>query len=387
MKDKILIKIGKLSLSLKHLVIIGIFAMTWVFIIGALGLTFYLEKRSSTPGQNNSEDSEIPPSHMPEGVDPEDEGDEEEEEETDEEETVEEVLEENENVPAIDKTNVALSIKLLNIKFIPENIDPIYNPDTLTNELIQGMNKATKYKGAGEGALKYSVVQNVTVQRSTTKRSDERMDYAALLSEFDICSKLKKGEIDEVWIWVNAGDGAGLEYAISGPSISESWGGMPSCGQTLTVMGFDYTRPWDLALHSMGHRMEFVAEFIRRDDYDAFDTRLQRYGEDYDNHNVPLESGTTGCGNIHFPPNAQWHYDYSNTRTVKSDCADWKIDRSGKAENINCTKWGCSQEGFITWWMNNLPGLNNTLKSSDGSPATNWWLAFGDYDKYAILID
>jgi len=180
------------------------------------------------------------------------------------------------------------------------------------------------------------------------------MDYNTFLDEFNICSKVNSGEIDETWIWVNGGDGAGFEYTASGPSMNDPYSGMKSCGKNMFVMGFDYTRTWDLALHSMGHRMEFAAKHNHQSEYLGWDSRNHRYSSPY-NTEVPLENGVVGCGNIHFPPNAKKHYDYSNSANVQSNC-------TGSTQTITCSIWGCNQEGFLKWWFSYVP--------------SNWWSSF-----------
>ena len=242
----------------------------------------------------------------------------------------------------------ASNTKVLNILFVPYGVNPVYNPYNLTSSLVNGIKESSHNK------LNYQIVETQEPQRSTSKKSDGRMDYNAILTEFDICNRLNSGEIDEVWIWVNGGDGAGFEYTASGPTMNDPYSGMNSCGKNMFVMGFDYTRTWDLALHSMGHRMEFAAKNRHYSDYITWDTRDHRYSSPY-NTDIPLENGVTGCGNVHFPPTATKHYDYSNMSLVQSNC-------SGTTETITCTAWGCTQEGFLKWWFGYVP-----------SP---WWDAF-----------
>lgn len=236
--------------------------------------------------------------------------------------------------------------KVLNLFFIPENINPIYNPHDLTNRIIPTMREYSHTK------VNFRVVDEITVNRSTTKKADGRMDYNALVSEFDICRKLNSDEIDEVWVWVNGADGAGWEWIISGSyNYPET---MNSCGKDLVIMGFDYTRSYDLALHSFGHRMEVLAKANNYSEYIAWDTRDDDYNTPYGS-TIPLETGVVGCGNVHFPPNAQSHYDYSNSGQVQSSC-------TGVTQTISCTAWGCNQEGFMKWWFSYIP--------------STWWGAF-----------
>lgn len=217
-------------------------------------------------------------------------------------------------------------IKVLNIFFIPSTVHPIYSPDSLTKQIVPVMNAVSNNRA------NFVIVDTQTVDRSTTKKVDKRMDYNALLSEFDVCSRLNSGEIDEVWVWVNGADGAGWEWIVSG-DINYP-GDMKSCGKNLVVMGFDYTRTYDLALHSLGHRMEYLA-----------------------NEKTPAEyiSWKNKCGNVHFPSNGTKDYDYENRSNVQSHC-------NGVKETMNCSTWSCSQEGYMKWWFSHIP--------------SSWWDSF-----------
>lgn len=217
-------------------------------------------------------------------------------------------------------------VKVLNIFFIPPAVHPIYSPDSLTKKILPVM------RSVSNNSADFVIVDTQTVDRSTTKKADKRMDYNALLSEFNVCSRLNSGEIDEVWVWVNGADGAGWEWIVSG-DINYP-GGMNSCGKNLVVMGFDYTRTYDLALHSLGHRMEYLAN---------------------EKNSVEYNSWKKKCGNVHFPPNGIKDYDYENTTNVQTYC-------DGIEQTVNCSAWSCSQEGYMKWWFSHTP--------------TSWWSTF-----------
>ncbi len=263
-------------------------------------------------------------------------------------------------IPTQDLPTPNTNLKILNIFFIPESVSPTYDPAFLTDQLIIWFHNSTP--------IKYIVIESNTIKRSTTKYDNGKMDYNALLDEFNICEKLNSGTIDEVWIWVNGADGAGYEYAISGEHLSDPFSKMRTCKEkTLTVMGFDYTRTWDLALHSMGHRMEFVAKAGDQDVYLQFDSRNHRYFQQ--DQNTPLEKDITACGNIHFPPNGAFDYDYGNTRQVTTNCYN------STARNINCQEWSCTQEGYLLWWFGKIP------KDSE------WWTYFTNYSKTSPTLN
>jgi len=89
---------------------------------------------------------------------------------------------------------------------------------------------------------------------------------------------------------------------------------------------------------------------------------------------------TYGCGNVHFPPNADSDYDYSNTKSVKTDCDEFTInwptiDKKASIKTVTCSTWGCTERGYQDWWYTHLPAYEGI--APDGVYA-NWWIYFSD---------
>jgi hypothetical protein len=47
---------------------------------------------------------------------------------------------------------------------------------------------------------------------------------------------------------------------------------------------------------------------------------------------------------------------------------------------IQGTGFDCDQQSFLMWWMQNMPGLNNTALDCGGNPMPNWW-------QYIVALD
>ena len=58
---------------------------------------------------------------------------------------------------------------------------------------------------------------------------------------------------------------------------------------------------------------------------------------------------------------------------------DWRPDRSGRKERMNCERWGGNSLKWFVYWMQHLPGPGNGL-TFQGKPLNNWWVFIGDYD-------
>lgn len=186
-------------------------------------------------------------------------------------------------------------------------------------------------------------------------------DYNKMLADNSVCEYLNTNVIDEVWIW-GFGNGGFWEanmagtgaYWTNGPVINGT-----SCQKAIHVMGFNYELPYEYALHSIGHRIEGTMRNFLSSEFNSF--------------SVYQANGNSSCGSVHFPSNGKADYDYGNSTYTSSDCSDWSVNHTGARESINCTKWGCSQAGYMMWWLQNIPGDNNRLTRFNDNAMPNWW--------------
>ena len=92
-----------------------------------------------------------------------------------------------------------------------------------------------------------------------------------------------------------------------------------------------------------------------------------------------------GCGNIHFPINAKFQYDYNNPQTVMCSCENYgKKNGPGGADLQNAynpdivKQWktnaysDCGGE-YVMYLRQNMPGYNSGAVSDDGKPMKSWW--------------
>jgi hypothetical protein len=91
-----------------------------------------------------------------------------------------------------------------------------------------------------------------------------------------------------------------------------------------------------------------------------------------------------GCGNAHFPPNAQFEWDYTNTQPVQSRCENYGMHGSDGVDRVDVytsAKEAASAPssgddcagGWQIYLRQSMPGLHNTARAIDGSPMKNWW--------------
>lgn len=117
--------------------------------------------------------------------------------------------------------------------------------------------------------------------------------------------------------------------------------------------------------------------------------------------NGTTETGTIspynqGCGNVHFPPNAQKGYDDGNTNQVLSTCANYGLHNTNGLDRqtvVNSNMWSQpigSQPAYNTvasdceggwqiFWRQSFPGYQNSATGSTDAGTTNgvaiknWW--------------
>jgi hypothetical protein len=213
----------------------------------------------------------------------------------------------------------------------------------------------------------------------------DAVDYTKIVNtpQFDICGKLNRGEIDELWIYNGPSFGF-YESTLVGPDAywynSPPVPGPTTCQKLLPIMGPSPERELGEAVHNFGHRTEA--------------TMTQVYGtwaQNSTTHNwerfalVKVSSpdyAYSGCGNIHFPPNARQDYDYDNTTPVLSNCDDFINypnlgDPAVTAHAIDCSAWQCTDRGYYAYWFGHLPSAPGC--GPDGV-ANDWWLYFANPD-------
>jgi len=216
-----------------------------------------------------------------------------------------------------------------------------------------------------------------TLQNLAESQGKVSFDYNAMIDYYDLDTKRNSGAIDEVWVYAHPFAGM-YESQLVGPGAFW-WNSPPldnpNLEKLLSVMGWNYERGLDCAVHSVGHRVESAIRHV----YGRWDCQnpepnnwelFTRFDKD-----MP---GQAHIGNIHFPPNGQSDYDYSNTRYVITYADNWKrypilLDQT---RNINCSEWGCTHLGYMRWWFNQLPRYAGV---TDGI-LNNWWYYFVDYE-------
>ena len=197
--------------------------------------------------------------------------------------------------------------------------------------------------------------------------------------QFDICGKLNRGEIDEVWIYNGPYFGF-WESTLAGPGAywynSPPVPGPYSCNKLVPIMGPSPERGLAEATENFGHRTESTMTKV----YGSW--QQNRTAHNWDRFAlVKAQSPNysySGCGSIHYPPNGTSDYDYGNSSTVMSNCGDFvhypKLgDPSVVSQPVTCGAWGCAHLDYFAYWFGHFPS------NADCGPdhiANDWWNYF-----------
>ena len=203
-------------------------------------------------------------------------------------------------------------------------------------------------------------------------------DYDYYMSKYDVYNKVKRNEIDEVWIFTGPMVGVTLyetHMMGNGAFWCNSPGEEEDC-DLFVVYGFNYERGVGEMLEDAGHRAESILNEVfgwpdYQKDYVDF-TDWEKFTV-YD----LLKPGMSGPGNVHFAPNSLSDYDWGNTNYVTSFCNDWVNypNLTGKSEQVNCDTWGYgSIESHHKWWFSMFPHVKGI--NPDSGKYNNWWIYF-----------
>jgi len=198
----------------------------------------------------------------------------------------------------------------------------------------------------------------------------QEANYHAIIDRFDILQHVARNEIDEVWIF-NFPHAGFYESIMGGPGAF--WCNAPPLKNTeaskrrFVIMGFSYERGVGEMLENMGHRAESIMEktFEKLTGDDNLWKRFIRHEKTH--------PGRAAVGNVHFAPNSQQDYDWNNSRSVLSECDDWRDNfpnLKGTTRMVTSAEWGHGDiREHHKWWLRHFPraaGRRNGIHN-------NWW--------------
>jgi hypothetical protein len=259
------------------------------------------------------------------------------------------------------------------------------DPDTLAEQYIADLRETSG------GFVDYQVVQRIEAGDWPVKtdgfrydaatylenwrsgqgwHDPDRLDYEAVLADFDLLGRIDADQIDEVWLFGFPFAGF-YESRMVGPGAF--WCNAPpmdrgDVGRRFVIMGFNYQRGVGEMLEAFNHRVESHMDRVWRHFGDDPARNLWKRFTLYDQ----VAPGRAECGSVHFAPNSEDDYDWGNRRLVPSRCDNWLNfpDLEGEPRQVNCEEWGEGDiRAYHKWWLSHLP---RAAGETEGI-SNNWW--------------
>ncbi len=298
----------------------------------------------------------------------------------------------------------------------------ITQKETAINNLITSMltfaSIATKYHGYNQPNtpqyLTYQLAENKVIYSAIPKgyllKATEniyRPNYGKILLDNSICNYVDNQNVKEVWMFgyhygqiepdesrmsSKYGDFSNSRPKETDPAYPSTFR-LPKCNHSYILYNFNYQRTLPEMIHNRLHQVENTFYYIDKSTFwGDFSEYIQYPGgctaalqQDpgrvcRENHNY-----RSSCGNAHFTPN--WRtsaddYKYSIPDQKESNCETWNPDESQSTfKSFGCAEWGCTDVGYYTWFLQNLPGYNNCI-AYQGKYMRNWWDAMYDFDGF-----
>jgi hypothetical protein len=247
-----------------------------------------------------------------------------------------------------------------------------------------------------------------------------------------MCELFERGLINELWIAADAAvrnvfenqsrfqvygdDGEPIEGRFDECSNGCLYDPLEriTCGVSVRIQEVNKGRGPGCGIHAAGHTLEhmrFVQPYLRDNAtrFMGFDLDL-RYGLERNNlYECPYSEGVcveraapirfaSGalwpyaafdvdswgdvCGSVHFPPNARFHYDYYSDLPAFSTCESYATGGVpadtqdtytwSKVSALEAAHPDCGG-GWMMYWGQSMPGLDNTATDARGEPMKNWW--------------
>lgn len=274
--------------------------------------------------------------------------------------------------------------------------------DEITSTLLTELTDNTRYHGYKDSSappfLTWDIVDKKYFDTKIPKGVPDSdpgnpylPNYNQILTNQNICNYVDNQGVKEVWIYSYHSNTVTLDESRMSSKygdISNSHGNLdpsvtlPTCKNSYTLYNYEYYPDKNTAvpntIHDRMHQIEDIVSYA-----DGHYNETTPAGLFWGNFATYTGQGKPiACSTTHRPPNSSQDYDYANTNSVSSDCENWNPD-STKAifSPVTCDKWGCTDQGYYKWWMQNNPGYNNGI-TYQGKPMKNWWEAMYDFNAF-----
>ncbi len=281
----------------------------------------------------------------------------------------------------------------------------------IEDSLVELKTDGSRYHGFNDSSISPYITYNIIERKEhftdyplvTSMLPTRRINEPQMLLNDNICHYVDDHGVKEVWLWANlpgmTGHSESRMAPASGSGSEVANGGgltLPVCGHTYILYNFNPGRGLGEAMESTQHQIEVEWNYFGTISGGGNLFQMFLTGS-LMSHFVKDTYNLNSCGWAHAGPNnddpfGTENYVWNKTTEVSNQCEDWHPDGSGEKTIISCSKWGCTQNGFQRWWMQNVPGEGNDLYFN-GKKMINLWDVILDYDSayqtynHSLVID
>lgn len=262
--------------------------------------------------------------------------------------------------------------------------------DRLETEHAWWSTEATRYHGHSDASAPPSIGFEVLGEISYTtspplgREADDTgeiffPDYTAITEDVGICDWVDNRGVREVWLYTHHhGNLVPATSKLSSETVGDISNSfrlddMPRCTNSYTLYNFNFTRGLDMTMLNRAFQVEALLGHHEE----------ELFLEDFVGGSTTPFIPSARCGSSVWAPGASAKYNSWETESVSSDCAAW-APGGGNETSVSCETWfeaaygspTCRFDGgvaYFVWWMQNLPGHDNGLTTTDGDVLTNWW--------------
>ena len=235
-------------------------------------------------------------------------------------------------------------------------------------------------------------------------------DYKQILARIDAASLVNTNNVKEIWIESYSHNSTTFEQPlVEAANMSSQLTGdvtnnprrnddLPMYDKSYTVYGIDLAQPFKVAARAHTSQLEALFTYANKN-HDADATMFARSFVGLDDTGTILPNATNNYGRVGKstrPPNTATENQFDNATSVLSDITDWNaIDPPPTTALINSAAWRDltllwpvapldtatkAETQWYIYWMQSVPGFNNSVFHENTDLMNNWWRIVGDWD-------
>jgi Carboxypeptidase regulatory-like domain len=180
-------------------------------------------------------------------------------------------------------------------------------------------------------------------------------DYAAISAEEELCDAVQTGNVDQIWML----GGAHFGFPASQQLVCPVQVDAQEIQKVLDVIGMSYGGGMAGVLAAyQAHSDTALRQVFGSGPSSVIDNP---YGLFIQAQGSTPGAEASGCGNLSFAPNSLDSQRFDDERVAPSYCdafLRYPLLQPPLASAVSCVAWGCSEQGYRSYWLSHLPKAN-----------------------------